>query len=111
MATEKQVTIIVNPPAQVNITAAAGIATGTAASQASAVSYEGGTGLSDATVEAALDTLAHRQFTATTAPTGGEVIEGDTWYDSDDDKMYVRRNNEWNELITDVGNLDGGEYN
>ena len=105
-----QVTIIVQPPAQVNVTASAAVATGSPATQASGVTYAGGTGLSEDNVEAALDTLAHRSFSQTTAPTGGTVIEGDTWYDTDDNIMYVRRDSTWTELITDASDVDGGEY-
>ena len=44
------------------------------------------------------------------APTAA-VTEGDVWYDTDDDKFYVRDEDSWNEIFTSVsGTVDGGSY-
>jgi hypothetical protein len=46
---------------------------------------------------------------ADTAP--GSPSEGELWYDSDDDKFYVRDEDSWNELVSSVsGTVDGGSY-
>jgi len=112
------VTIQIKPPLEVNIdtsipntsvTASANIVTMTGGTPATFVNYAGGEGLPASTVEAALDTLAERSFVQAAAPTAG-VSEGDTWYDTDDDIMYVRREDQWKRIITEVGTLDGGEY-
>ena len=114
----ENIQILVQPPEQVNIdasvtnhnvTASANVATIGAGTPSTLITYAGGEGLPASTVEVALDTLAERSFVSATAPTAG-VSEGDTWYDSDDDVMYVRRENEWKRIITEVGPVDGGEY-
>jgi len=39
------------------------------------------------------------------------VTEGDIWYDTDDDKLYVRDEDSWNELVSSIsGTVDGGSY-
>lgn len=114
----ENIQILVQPPDQViidttitnhSVTASANIVTVGAGTSATFLNYAGGEGLPASTVEVALDTLAERSFVSATAPTVG-VSEGDTWYDSDDDIMYVRRENEWKRIITEVGPVDGGEY-
>jgi len=41
----------------------------------------------------------------------GSPTEGDLWYDSDDDKFYIRDEDSWNELVSSVsGTVDGGSY-
>ncbi len=42
-------------------------------------------------VQAAIEQLADQDFRATDAPTGTNVSEGDTWYDTDDNVMKVYR--------------------
>ena len=42
-------------------------------------------------LQTALQQLADQNFRATSAPTGGTVSEGDTWYDTDDDQFKVYR--------------------
>jgi hypothetical protein len=42
-------------------------------------------------VQAALQQLADQDFRSTDTPTGTNVSEGDTWYDTDDNEMKVYR--------------------
>ena len=42
-------------------------------------------------LQTALQQLADQNFRGTSAPTGGTVSEGDTWYDTDDDQFKVYR--------------------
>ncbi len=42
-------------------------------------------------VQGALEQLADQDFRSTSAPTGTNVSEGDTWYDTDDNEMKVYR--------------------
>ena len=42
-------------------------------------------------VQEALEQLADQDFRSTSAPTGTNVSEGDTWYDTDDNEMKVYR--------------------
>ena len=38
-------------------------------------------------------------------------IEGSFWYDTDDDKLYIRDEDSWNELVSSIsGTVDGGSY-
>ena len=43
------------------------------------------------TVQAALNQLADQDFRSTSTPTGTNVSEGDTWYDTDDNILKVYR--------------------
>jgi hypothetical protein len=40
------------------------------------------------------------------------AVEGDIWYDTDDDKFYVRDEDSWNEIVVSgiSGTVDGGGY-
>lgn len=70
-----------------------------------------GTGLSGTNVQEAIEEVEHRKFIQTTAPSGAKVAEGDTWYDTDDDKLYVFHENTWREItVTGVTVMDGGEF-
>jgi|TARA_B110000259_G_scaffold122507_1_gene138937 hypothetical protein len=42
-------------------------------------------------VQSALEQLADQDFRSTGTPTGTNVSEGDTWYDTDDNEMKVYR--------------------
>jgi len=59
-------------------------------------------------VQAALEQLADQDFRSTTAPTGSNIEEGDTWYDTDDNQLKVYRETsegvfEWVPIM--VGNI------
>lgn len=58
---------------------------------ASAVSFGAYSPLTATNVEAAIQQLADQNFRGTSTPTGDNVQEGDTWYDTDDDQMYIYR--------------------
>ena len=60
----------------------------------------------------ALEEIEHRNFTQAASPTGSTVNEGDLWYDSEDDIMYVRNESSWSELVQEniSGTIDGGTY-
>lgn len=46
---------------------------------------------------------------STTLPSSG--TEGDLFYDTDDDKLYARDENSWNEIVTSAsGIVDGGTW-
>lgn len=64
--------------------------------------------ISATNVQAALEQLADQDFRTTSAPTGSNVEEGDTWYDTDDNQLKVYRETsegvfEWVPII--VGNI------
>ncbi|MAG25418.1 hypothetical protein CMI47_07535 [Candidatus Pacearchaeota archaeon] len=70
-----------------------------------------GTGISAINVQDAIVEVEHRKFTQATAPSGSTIAEGDTWYDTDDDKLYVYHENTWREItVTGVTVMDGGEF-
>jgi len=68
-------------------------------------------------VQAALQQLADQDFRTTSTPTGTNVSEGDTWYDTDDNLMKVYREIStgvfgWTNLVvTDLNqSLDAGAF-
>jgi hypothetical protein len=68
-------------------------------------------------VQAALEQLADQDFRTTSIPTGANVQEGDTWYDTDDNVIKVYRETssgvfEWTNLVvTDADDtLDAGAF-
>jgi len=63
-------------------------------------------------VRDAIDEVATQVVAGTTAPTGVDVTEGDLWYDTDDDILFVRRDTSWTEMIQEElsGNIDGGTW-
>ena len=50
--------------------------------------------------------------TAAQASTPVAAVEGDIWYDTDDDKFYIRDEDSWNEIVVSgiSGTVDGGGY-
>ena len=42
----------------------------------------------------------------------GSPVEGDIWYDTDDDKFYIRDEDSWNEVVVSgiSGTVDGGGF-
>lgn len=69
-------------------------------------------------VQDALEQLADQFFRSASAPTGGNLAEGDLWYDTDDDQLKVYRETSLNNFefvplaaATDtMDNLDGGLF-
>jgi hypothetical protein len=63
-------------------------------------------------VQAALEEISTQVAVQTTAPTGADVTEGDLWYDTDDDILFVRRDTSWIEMVQEElsGNIDGGSW-
>jgi len=68
-------------------------------------------------VQGALQQLADQDFRTTSTPTGANVQEGDTWYDTDDNLMKVYREIStgvfgWTNLVvTDLNqSLDAGAF-
>jgi len=61
-------------------------------------------------VEDALETLDARTSNQETPPSN--PVEGDIWYDTDDDKFYVRDEDSWNEIVVAgiSGTIDGGGF-
>ena len=88
--------------------------------QASGMGISTITGLSATNVQAAIEELAGNDFRQDTAPTGSQVSEGDTWYDTDDNQLKVYRETssgvfQWAPIIVggaegDSDTLDAGSY-
>jgi len=93
---EPQSTAITASNSVTTLTISSAIPTGTAVTQASAVSYTGvsGTTIVDQTnVADALTFLAKQFFVATSAPAAdtSDLAEGDLFYDTDDNQLKVYR--------------------
>ena len=66
-------------------------------------------GITAKNLSAALEEVAGQQAKQASAP--GSPIEGNMWYDTDDDVMYIRDEDSWNEIHVDgASTLDGGTY-
>ena len=63
-------------------------------------------------VQAALEEISTQVAVQTTAPTGEDVTEGDLWYDTDDNQLFVRRDSSWTEMVQEdlTGDIDGGTW-
>ena len=63
-------------------------------------------------VSDAIEEVATQVAVGVSAPTGATVTEGDLWYDTDDDILFVRRDTSWIELVQEElsGNIDGGTW-
>ena len=60
-------------------------------------------------VQEAIERVSSQTAVAASAP--GAPEEGDIWYDTDDDKLYIRDEDSWNELVSSIsGTVDGGSY-
>jgi len=70
------------------------------------------TNITATNVQSALEEVATQLAVGAEAPTGVSVTEGDMWYDTDDDILYVRRDTSWVELVQEElsGNIDGGTW-
>ena len=80
---------------------------------ASEVAFSSTSGILESTsVQSALDELEERKFVGNSAPSVSLTDEGDLWYDTDDDVMYVRNESAWVELVQAnlSGAVDGGTY-
>jgi hypothetical protein len=67
-------------------------------------------GLSASNVQSALEELAGQTFQQDNTPTGSQVNEGDTWYDTDDNQYKIYRETssgvfQWVPIM--VGSSDG----
>ncbi len=77
-------------------------------------------GLAATNVQDAIEELAGNNFRQNTTPTGSQVSEGDTWYDTDDEQLKVYRETsngvfQWVPIIVgaadgDSDTLDAGSY-
>ena len=70
-----------------------------------------GTGVKNAkNVQDALERLDTKTASQSAAPSA--PFEGDIWYDTDDDKFYVRDEDSWNEIVVSgiSGTVDGGGF-
>lgn len=111
MAVSVTVTPIANGVSVVeNKTTVSAVGVSLGSSNASGMSITDIGGLSATTVQDALEELAGQTFQQANAPTGSQVQEGDTWYDTDDDqyKIYRETSNgvfQWVPIM--VGAADG----
>lgn len=77
--------------------------------QASAIPISLTTLTSVKNVQEAIERVSSQTAVAAAAPSAPE--EGDIWYDTDDDKLYIRDEDSWNELVSSIsGTVDGGSY-
>jgi len=89
-----------------------------AATSASGISLAPYNTVTATNVQSALEQLADQFFRSASAPTGGNLAEGDLWYDTDDDQLKVYRETSLNNFefvplaaATDtMDNLDGGLF-
>ena len=66
-------------------------------------------GITAKNLSAALDEVAGQQAKQASAPSS--PIEGNMWYDTDDDVMYIRDEDSWNEIhVSGRTALDGGTF-
>tara|TARA_X000001382_G_scaffold88554_2_gene63323 strand:- start:28 stop:351 length:324 start_codon:yes stop_codon:yes gene_type:complete len=66
-------------------------------------------GITAKNLSAALDEVAGQQSKQASAPSS--PIEGNMWYDTDDDVMYIRDEDSWNEIhVSGRTALDGGTF-
>tara|TARA_Y100000389_G_scaffold87298_1_gene83864 strand:+ start:2855 stop:3262 length:408 start_codon:yes stop_codon:yes gene_type:complete len=84
------------------------------------VSFDGHGPITADNVRDAIQQLADQNFRTTETPTGPNIQEGDTWYDTDDDQLKVYRETstgtfEWVPIIVgaagdDSDTLDAGAF-
>jgi hypothetical protein len=67
--------------------------------------------ISSTNVKDAIEEVATQVAVGASAPVTA-VTEGDLWYDTDDDILFVRRDTSWIELVQEElsGNIDGGTW-
>lgn len=88
------------------------------ASNAADILITGSGGIPSGTLQYVLEHLADQDFRSTGTPTGDNIAEGDTWYDTDNDQHYVYRETssgvfQWVPIIlgdTDSDTLDSGTF-
>lgn len=70
--------------------------------------------ITSTTLQGALEELAAQDFRSNSAPTGGNVEVGDTWYDTDDNIFYVYRTidgvTDWRPIQSGADESDGGTF-
>lgn len=76
--------------------------------------------ITSSNLQTALQQLADQNFRGTSTPTGSNIQEGDTWYDTDDDQFKVYRETssgtfQWVPIIVgaaagDSDTIDAGSY-
>jgi len=87
---------------------------------ASAVTVQPYNTITASYLQDALEQLADQNFRSASAPTGAQVAEGDTWYDTDDDQLKVYRETstgtfQWVPIMVgaatgDSDTVDAGSY-
>ena len=68
-------------------------------------------GVNAGNVKDAIEEISAKSVTVQASSPTNEVNEGNIWYDSDDDVMYIRDEDSWNEIHVDgASTLDGGTF-
>ena len=68
-------------------------------------------GVSATNVKDAIEEISAKSITAQASSPINEVEEGNLWYDTDDDVMYIRDEDSWNEIhVSGRSTLDGGTF-
>tara|TARA_R100000808_G_C2141387_1_gene149194 strand:+ start:1548 stop:1874 length:327 start_codon:yes stop_codon:yes gene_type:complete len=68
-------------------------------------------GVSATNVKDAIEEISAKTVTVQASAPINEVNEGNLWYDTDDDVMYIRDEDSWNEIHVDGSStLDGGTF-
>ena len=68
-------------------------------------------GVNATNVKAAIEEISSKAITASASAPTSDLFEGQLWYDSDDDKAYIRDEDSWQEIhVAGRSTLDGGTF-
>ena len=68
-------------------------------------------GVNAGNIKDAIEEISAKSITVNASAPTNEVEEGNLWYDTDDDVMYIRDEDSWNEIhVSGRSTLDGGTF-
>ena len=68
-------------------------------------------GVSASNIKDAIEEISAKSITVNASAPTNEIEEGNLWYDTDDDVMYIRDEDSWNEIhVSGRSTLDGGTF-